>query len=1034
MYIKVAAADGTILHYKVTINRAAPLSHDAGLTSVAAKTDSTPGGQSGADTANAIAWELSVDNAKSSLALSDIVAAANAAVSLYSNSGFTNEITGTDTLPLTAGGTTTAYIKVTAENGTTVMYYAVAIIRPAKLSMPTGLAWDAATKGKAVWNAVSNAGSYAVQLYKDGTALGSAVTGLTDRTCDFSSAITASGEYTFKVTAIGNGTTYLNSDTTAASPGLTVYTVYFKSNYDSADPSIYTQRLIVGNSKPTPPEQPARSGYTFGGWYTETACTYAWNFKYNPILTDTILYARWEPVAVPKYTVVYNGNGATSGIAPVDGTAYNSGSTVYVKANTGTLAKAGHTFGGWNLNGTTYTAGQTFVIREDVTLAAVWTPVAATYTATFNNNFTGGGIHTSQTGITSGANLTAPPEPSRGGYAFIGWYKDAACVNPWNFSADIITTDINLYAKWAVNTHTVSGTVADDAPAPVVVSGAAVKAIQGNKQFGTTAITDGSGSFTITGIPDGTYNLVVTKDDHEVTVCITVQGGNYTYDGSITLPGGNKNSKLDVIGSDTPSVVVDNLNNVFNDSGIFDEEDRNTVTDGGTVEIRLTVQKNEFSTNRATVEAVMSTGGYTAGTILDVDLTKTATSSSGVSEETSISATSTPIKIIIPLPAELQGKAGYVVYRAHNYGGGVVADAISTVANANGEYIEVSSDKTQLTAYLKYFSTYAIAYADSTPVPPSTPSNSSPSYAGYEIIATAGAGGSISPSGSAAVARGADKSYTIIADKGYYISDVLVDGTSIGAAASHTFRNVSSAHAIKAVFARITGLPYYVGEKGENVFIGFSSDAGGTMKYVAPQGKSVQYKENPKNFKDISDHWAKAYIDFVTEREIFFGAGGDAFSPDTGMTRAMFAAVIGRLYERSYGTIPASRGNMFADTDPDEYYAKYVDWAAASRIITGVGGGRYEPDRKINREEMAAILYHFAEFLKASGTGIEGTELSFPDASGISSWAAYAVRYCQQTGIISGREGGNFVPQGIATRAEVAVIIQKFVDNIVGNR
>lgn len=114
----------------------ASLSTNAGLTTVAALTDATPGAQSGADTTNAIAWDLSVANAKSSLSRADIEVAANATFNLYSNAAFTTEITGASTLPL-AVGNTVAYIKVTAQDTTTIKYYAVTITRAAETINPT---------------------------------------------------------------------------------------------------------------------------------------------------------------------------------------------------------------------------------------------------------------------------------------------------------------------------------------------------------------------------------------------------------------------------------------------------------------------------------------------------------------------------------------------------------------------------------------------------------------------------------------------------------------------------------------------------------------------------------------------------------------------------------------------------------------------------------------------------------------------------------------------------------------------------------
>ncbi|MPN39584.1 Cellulosome-anchoring protein [bioreactor metagenome] len=148
------------------------------------------------------------------------------------------------------------------------------------------------------------------------------------------------------------------------------------------------------------------------------------------------------------------------------------------------------------------------------------------------------------------------------------------------------------------------------------------------------------------------------------------------------------------------------------------------------------------------------------------------------------------------------------------------------------------------------------------------------------------------------------------------------------------------------------------------------------------------------------------------------------------MTRAMFATVIGRLYERSYGDIAPAEEHAFTDCDYSDYYGKYVDWAFENGIAGGTGGGLFEPDMEITREEAAVILYRFADFLNVLPYGMD-TELSCPDAGNISSWAKNAALYCQSTGIITGRGGGNFVPHGTATRAEASVMLERFVEYIV---
>ncbi len=229
-----------------------------------------------------------------------------------------------------------------------------------------------------------------------------------------------------------------------------------------------------------------------------------------------------------------------------------------------------------------------------------------------------------------------------------------------------------------------------------------------------------------------------------------------------------------------------------------------------------------------------------------------------------------------------------------------------------------------------------------------------------------------------------------------------------------------------------SGLPYYLDTAGAKVFIGFASDAGGTMKYIEKTGKTISFAANPKCFTDISGHWAKDNIDFVTERELFLGTGENIFSPDSGMTRAMFATVLGRLFERSYGAIASVSTGNFTDVTYTQWYGKYVAWASDNAIITGVGGGKFQPDTQITRQEMAAMLYRFARFLDVLSADSSTATLTYPDASSISDWAAEAAMYCQKTGIITGRDGGYFAPQKTASRAEVAVILERFINIVLG--
>lgn len=229
------------------------------------------------------------------------------------------------------------------------------------------------------------------------------------------------------------------------------------------------------------------------------------------------------------------------------------------------------------------------------------------------------------------------------------------------------------------------------------------------------------------------------------------------------------------------------------------------------------------------------------------------------------------------------------------------------------------------------------------------------------------------------------------------------------------------------IYDESAGLPYCMDSHGNATFIGFAANG----KYIAAPGAAVLFKENAKSFTDIGEHWAKAPIGFVTQRELFTGTGKNRFEPDSGMTRAMFATVIGRLYERSYGAITgAASGGAFTDVDYDGWYGKYVGWAADNSIITGMGGGLFDPNRVITRREMRAILYRFADFLAILPDDMD-TVLNCSDTGTISSWARSAALCRQGAGIITGRDGGLFAPEKTATRAEVAAILQRFIESVV---
>lgn len=270
------------------------------------------------------------------------------------------------------------------------------------------------------------------------------------------------------------------------------------------------------------------------------------------------------------------------------------------------------------------------------------------------------------------------------------------------------------------------------------------------------------------------------------------------------------------------------------------------------------------------------------------------------------------------------------------------------------------------------------------------------------------------------------------AEDGYALASLTVNDVPFTSGGTY---EVYANTTIKAVFRKSVGLPYYLDAGGNKVFIGFAFDADGSGKYaageyIAPDGKEVLFSENAKSFTDTDTNWAKEYINFVTERELFLGTSDTEFSPDLSMTRGMFATVLGRLYERSYGEIVASPNHAFDDCDYTVYYGKYVDWAAANGVITGYGGRKFGPDDKITREQAAAMIQRFASFLGVLPENLTGTP-DYPDAGLIAEYAQKAALFCQNAGIITGTDAGVFDPRANVTRAQVSAIVTRLIKYVI---
>ena len=189
----------------------------------------------------------------------------------------------------------------------------------------------------------------------------------------------------------------------------------------------------------------------------------------------------------------------------------------------------------------------------------------------------------------------------------------------------------------------------------------------------------------------------------------------------------------------------------------------------------------------------------------------------------------------------------------------------------------------------------------------------------------------------------------------------------------------------------------------------------------------IGYKNSAPAFTDIKNHWAADNIIFAANRGLLTGIGNNQFSPDTGMTRGMFVTALGRLA----GIDPDNdKIGKFIDVKADAYYAPYVNWVAEKGIVNGTTSTTFSPDTNITREQMAVILANYAKKLSYDLPATQDA-VTFADNAQISDWAVKEVKAMLQAGILAGKSGNKFDPQGTATRAEVATVLWQFVKIVI---
>ena len=568
----------------------------------------------------------------------------------------------------------------------------------------------------------------------------------------------------------------------------------------------------------------------------------------------------------------------------------------------------------------------------------------------------------------SGGTVSAPTEPKREGYAFGGWYSDESLTDDWNFGTDTVTEDINLYAKWTVCIY----------PVTLITNGGTIE------------------SGDVTGY---TYGVGVTLPVDVIRPGYTF-GGWYAEadfsDGKVieisTTDTGDKTFYAKWLSADTgvSRVIVSDQDAAINGNAISVTlpagsslptagDIQITAAEGATVSDLSTEDGGTTWTFTVTAEDGTTTATYTIQVTIALQPTYTVTVSANPAEGGTVSgggeATEGTEVTVTATPA-----SGYHFVRW--------TENDTTVSTDTSYTFNLEANRTLV----------AIFEQDQTPTPDPDPDD--PPYNGkysYEIVSDVGENGTIDVDRYAT--EGDQVTITVSPDEAYLLDDLTVTSGGKDVAltdngdGTYTFTMPSGDVAVTATFAE-------------------------DPNWEEPEDPATDVSEI---FTDVpANHWAQAAIQYVYAGGLMTGVSDTSFAPEATTTRAMIVSMLARMEN-----VTSAADAGFTDVATDDWYATAVNWAAGNGIVSGISDDTFAPNDPITREQLAAMLMNYAQW-KGQDTSARADLSGYSDAP--STWASEAVQWSVAEGLLAGVTDDELQPQGQATRAQVAAIMQRFLE------
>ena len=852
-------------------------------------------------------------------------------------------------------------------------------------------------------------GTLTYEWRKDGSLLADE----TERTLTLTD-VADSGSYTVRVTATGGGgqqTTAEDSLTVSIGPK-TITATWSGLNQVYGDHVTVQATLsgVVGGDAVA--VRIAGAGQTAGSHPLTAALTGADAANYTLKNAAETLTIRPKAVGFTVNGNAIEGDGMpkTAAVTPTDSALAEIGYTVTYRQGTATVA-APTAVGSYEIwvaitdGNYQHTNGKTEMQVGTLTITQA-PPVL--YDVTFAG---GADVTGSMAGLEAvGDSVLTLPECaySRTDHKFTGWLYNGKVYQPGD-SFTMPARNVTFTAQWQ---QTYGITISVQEPKPEgggtqTVSGAVVSLWLGANKLDERT-TGSDGEYIFAELLPGIYNLVVTKGDRTVTTMVEITTSDV--EETAALPKGATNSIVEVTPG-SPDIVVGKLDTVFDqiDGVVYTQDDQDNVDAGGEVEFTFTADEKQMgdpsiSNDMDKIEENKDTA-VTVGLVMDYTLKKEVFDENGNKDEDAskrITQSNVLLEIRLPLPAELQGKASYAVYRVHND----QAEAMKANPGSGEEGFKVEG--AYITIYAQKFSTYAIGYTES--------SGNNNNNNNNNNNQTSSGGGSSTPTyppgieepehGSVTISpknpeKGEQVTITPTPDEGYTVDTVIVTGPN-----------------------------------GKEVAVTPNED--GTYTFVQPSGKvtiTVTFRQLasvsdcPRDescpmapFTDADRNaWYHDGVHYCVEHGLMMGTSQTTFAPDIVTTRGMIVTILWRLE----GSPIVGASLNYDDVKAEDWYGEAVRWADSVGVVTGYGNGKFGPNDTITREQMAAMLWRYA-----GSPRVDGSLSSFTDGAQTSSWAQPAMIWAVEQGLITGVGNDRLEPRGQATRAQAATILMRFAQNM----